>query len=430
MRRRRVRVVVEQAGVAVGQELAAVVDEEERGVARDVRRAVRRVVHRDDERVRGEPVAGHRPGGPARTTPRSRRRRRRVRPRARPAATVTVADPVGRARRRRRAPAARSGCRSKSVQRHARQDVGRGPQVAAALDARADERGARGARPGTTGAKCRIATPETAAVRAAVIGPPSRIAVGTPVAASLRTTTALIAGSPSPLFVANPATHLMPSRSSPPSASGPRRCAGMAWANEPSGRGWTPIFGGSSASATSAIIVRSASARRSSIGGIAASDVRGGQVAERAADRASAIVTCGASLRGDDGLRCAGAPHRRRAEPRQPQAGTRRDRPVRRAGRRSRRTRAGPPRSSGSPATSAATPTSGRRSCASSAPTVPPPDGRACASGSSSWSPDCSGRARSRTWSRRSRATRRMPTTPRAPRPRSRRSPPTSASTP
>ena len=45
----------------------------------------------------------------------------------------------------------------------------------------------------------------------------------------------------------------------------------MAWANEPSGRGWTPIFGGSSASATRATIVRSASRSRSSSGGIAAS---------------------------------------------------------------------------------------------------------------------------------------------------------------
>ena len=35
-RRRRVRVVVEQPGVAVGEELAAVVDEEERGVPGDL----------------------------------------------------------------------------------------------------------------------------------------------------------------------------------------------------------------------------------------------------------------------------------------------------------------------------------------------------------------------------------------------------------
>ena len=89
---------------------------------------------------------------------------------------------------------------------------------------------------------------------------------------------------------------------------------------------------------------------------------------------------------------CAVAPDRRRAEPRQPQAGARRDRPVRRA----RRDREGPaPRRrlpSASPATSVATPTSGRRSCASSAPTVPP-TGRAAArgSGSSSSPRACSG---------------------------------------
>ena len=82
---------------------------------------------------------------------------------------------------------------------------------------------ARGARPVTVGAKWRIATPETAAVRSAVIGPPSRIAAGAPVAGSLMTTTALIAGSPRSLFVANPATHFMPSRSPAPSASAPRR---------------------------------------------------------------------------------------------------------------------------------------------------------------------------------------------------------------
>src|SRR5437868_548147 len=51
----------------------------------------------------------------------------------------------------------------------------------------------------------------------------------------------------------------------------------MACANEPDGRGWTPIFGGSSASWTSATIVCSASRRRSSSEGIAAAT----SVAER-----------------------------------------------------------------------------------------------------------------------------------------------------
>ena len=157
--------------------------------------------------------------------------------------------------------------------------------------------------------------------------------------------------------------------------------------------------------------------------------VRGGRGSGSAGDRARKDRDTLASLRGDDGLRCRRAPHRRRAEPRQPEAGTRRDRPVRRAVRRSRRTRAAPPRSSGSPATSAATPTSGPRSCATSAPTSPPPTGRGCASASSSWPPGCSGPPPSPTWSRRSRATRRTRTTRRAPRPRSPRSPPTSAST-
>ena len=76
---------------------------------------------------------------------------------------------------------------------------------------------ARTGRPATCGAKRLIATPDTAAVRWAVIGPPSRIAIGRPVAASLSTTTALIAGRPSALFVPNPATHFIPTRSSLPS---------------------------------------------------------------------------------------------------------------------------------------------------------------------------------------------------------------------
>ena len=46
-------------------------------------------------------------------------------------------------------------------------------------------------------------------------------------------------------------------------ARAPRMNAGIAWANEPSGRGWTPILGGSSASPTSARRVRSASSSRS-----------------------------------------------------------------------------------------------------------------------------------------------------------------------
>ena len=44
---------------------------------------------------------------------------------------------------------------------------------------------ARTGRPATCGAKRLIATPDTAAVRSAVIGPPSRSARGKPVPASL-----------------------------------------------------------------------------------------------------------------------------------------------------------------------------------------------------------------------------------------------------
>src|SRR5687767_8801813 len=63
----------------------------------------------------------------------------------------------------------------------------------------------------------------------------------------------------------------MPSRSA--AADSPRRWAGIAWAKDPSGRGWTPIFGGSSAppGVASAVIVSRARSSRSSIGGIAAS---------------------------------------------------------------------------------------------------------------------------------------------------------------
>ncbi len=66
--------------------------------------------------------------------------------------------------------------------------------VAAALDAGAEDRrpGDRAGSPRSgSGAKRWMATPLIAAVRAAVIGPPSRIASGTPVAGSLRTTVAL-----------------------------------------------------------------------------------------------------------------------------------------------------------------------------------------------------------------------------------------------
>ena len=44
----------------------------------------------------------------------------------------------------------------------------------------------------------------------------------------------------------------------------------MAWANEPAGRGWTPIFAGSSAPSTRPTSVRSARRSRSGSGGMQA----------------------------------------------------------------------------------------------------------------------------------------------------------------
>ena len=242
-------VIVELAGVPVGQELVALVDEEQRRIARDFSGAVRRVVDRHDEGVGREPVVGHD------LADRAERRGgdhdvRVVRCRACVCGHRDLGDAV---RRSRRLGEATSGIRRliEDRERTSRKDVPDHFDVAVTLDARADDRDA-----GRTLARrrrhWRIATPDTAAVRWAVIGPPSMIAVGTPVAASFRTTVALMAGSPSARFAPKPGTHLMPRRSSPPSASCPRRCAGIAWANEPSGRGCTAIFGGRSASATRA----------------------------------------------------------------------------------------------------------------------------------------------------------------------------------
>ena len=119
--------------------------------------------------------------------------------------------------------------------------------MAPALDAGPDERGPRRP-PATAGANRAIATPLIAAVRSAVIGPASRIAAGTPVRGSVSSTRPWIAGSPSARLPGKPAIHFIPSRSSRPSGRRRAGAAGIAWANEPSGRGWTPIFGGSSAS--------------------------------------------------------------------------------------------------------------------------------------------------------------------------------------
>ena len=99
---------------------------------------------------------------------------------------------------------------------HARQDVPEHVQVAVTLHPGPDDRRARRAasdRPRATGPNRASATPDTAAVRCAVIGPPSRIARGCPVRGSLRITTAWIAGRPLARFSGKPATHLIPSRS-------------------------------------------------------------------------------------------------------------------------------------------------------------------------------------------------------------------------
>ena len=182
-----------------------------------------------------------------------------------------------------------------------------------------------------------MATPETAAVRIAVIGPPSRIAVGSPVAGVVEDDDRVDRGQAAGVVGGEPGDPLHPDQVVA-RRPGRRRAGRPAWhgRTSPAGRGWTPIFGGSSASATSAVSVRSASARRSSRSGIAAMHVGRGQVAQRRPIGARSWPRVYAR---DDGLRCARAPHRRRAEPRQPQAGTRRDRPVRRAG----HDREGPP---------------------------------------------------------------------------------------
>ena len=169
--------------------------------------------------------------------------------------------PARRARRRRRAPPPGPGG-GRRPQLDARQDVPEDREVAAALDARrrSAPRAAAGRRP--RGANRRIATPETAAVRSAVIGPPSRIAVGHAGRRVVRARRGR--GSRAGRARGSPGSRRSTSSRRgrrAPSGSAPRRWAGIAWPNEPSGRGWTPIFGGSSASATSATIVRSASAQ-------------------------------------------------------------------------------------------------------------------------------------------------------------------------
>ena len=138
--RRRVGVVVEQPRVAVGQELAAVVDQEQRRVTRDLGGAVRRVVDRHDERVRRQPVVGHD------LADRAERGGRHHDVRV-PDGGLRVgrdryrADPVGRLRLvgERRGPLRVS---IEERQRDARQHVPEHREMAVALDPGPDERGA------------------------------------------------------------------------------------------------------------------------------------------------------------------------------------------------------------------------------------------------------------------------------------------------
>ena len=144
------------------------------------------------------------------------------------------------------------------------------------------------------------------------------------------TTTALIAGRPSAVVRREPATHFIPSRSSAPSGSAPAqvrrhrvRERALRPRVDPDLRRQLGVGDERGH--------RLLGQRQALVDvGHRGKDVRGREIAERGRSGAKDRDTL-ASLRGDDGLRCRRAPHRRRAEPRQPEAGTRRDRPVRRA---------------------------------------------------------------------------------------------------
>ena len=176
---------------------------------------------------------------------------------------------------------------------------------------------ARTARPATGGDQRLMATPDTAAVRLAVIGPASMTATGRPVRGSLTTTSPCRAGSRAAALVGKPAIHFMPTRSADPSAAGPRRYAGMAWTKLSAGRGWRPILGGSSAPVARPIIARSASricwwsGGRQAITSAAARYRRGGVVTAEAPLRLSLLAAPSAAA-GDD-LSTALGPTRRGA---------------------------------------------------------------------------------------------------------------------
>ena len=147
----------------------------------------------------------------------------------------------------------------------------------------------------------------------------------------------------------------------------PRRSAGIAWPNEP-GRSRVDAdlrwqLGVARRARPSPV---SASSSRSSSGGIAAIDVGGAQVAQRRDGRSPShrgAARSASARRADAAYDPTMAPDRRRAEPRQPEARARRDRPVRRA-RRIEKDPAVPARSDRIAANERATPRSGRPSCA------------------------------------------------------------------
>ncbi len=114
----------------------------------------------------------------------------------------------------------------------------------------------------------------------------------------------------------------------------PRRNAGIAWANAPSGVGWTPILGGSSAPDARPRSVSSASRRRSGSDGMAAGHVGAGQVAQgREVGHGPSLGQPGPVAAGSPGRSSLDCPREHRPGPREPQAGAGRGRPVRPAGR-------------------------------------------------------------------------------------------------
>ena len=76
----------------------------------------------------------------------------------------------------------------------------------------------------------------------------------------------------------------------------------MAWMNEPVGRGWIPIFGGSSASATMAVSVSSASRSRSSRSGIAAMTLQFSRFLDACGPSQHLLGSIQVTVEGDTGL--------------------------------------------------------------------------------------------------------------------------------